>query len=264
MIDAKNLTVSYEDQPVLRDVSLRLDPTQVTAIIGPNGCGKSTLLRALSGIQPRSSGTVHLDGNDIARLNRRSIARALALLPQSPTAPAGLSVRQLVEHGRFAHSRPFAGLAEADHAAVDAALDHTQTAPWADRAFDALSGGERQRVWIALALAQAPRMLLLDEPTSYLDMGHQEELLRLLTRLHRETGLGLAMVLHDLNQASRFADRVVVMQAGQIIADGPPDQVLTPALINQLYGLRVQAHHDSLGAPIFLPFELGLGRAARS
>lgn len=256
MLEGRNMTVRHGEAEVLHETTLTLDPAQITAIIGPNGSGKSTLLRALSGVQPLASGRVLLEGAEMARLGRRTVARALALLPQSPQAPAGLSVRQLVEHGRFAHARPFAGLGAADHAAIDTALAQTQTADWAERPFDALSGGEKQRVWIALALAQSPRLLLLDEPTSYLDIGHQEELLKLLAGLRAGGGPGLAMVLHDLNQASRFADRILVMEAGHLIADGPPAEVLSADLIRRLYALAPSAHHTAQGAPIFLPFEL--------
>lgn len=259
MLEADAITVRRGGTQVLTGCSVRVDPGQITAIIGPNGCGKSTLLRALTGIQSVAAGTVRLDGRDIAGQSRRTIARVVALLPQSPQAPTGLRVRQLVEHGRFAHGHPFAGLSRADHAAVDAALAHTQTSDWANRAFDSLSGGERQRVWLALALAQAPRLLMLDEPTSYLDIGHQESLLRLLTKLHGQSGQGLVMVLHDLNQASRFADRVIVMQQGQIIADGPPADALCPRMIQRLYDIDLSRHQSATGAQVFLPFKLASG-----
>lgn len=237
---AENLCLSYGKHQVINNLSLEIDTNQITVIIGPNGCGKSTLLSALAGLQTPVSGEVTLDGKEVRQWSRKALARQLAFLPQQPQAPMEINVRDLVAHGRFAHRRAFASLSADDHAAIDWALKATGTENFAQRTFGALSGGERQRVWIALALAQSPRMLLLDEPTSFLDVGYQYQVLDLLHGLEGEERPGLLMVLHDINQASFYADRIIALKDGCILADGPPEEVVTQTNVEVLFGMTMR------------------------
>lgn len=257
LLEATELHFAHGQNTILTGVSLRLDPRQITAILGPNGCGKSTLLSLLCGQRAPDRGSVTLNDKLLARWGHKPLARALAMLPQSPDAPADILVRDLVAHGRFAHRRPLAPLGTADHEAISEALDQAGVMHLADAAFHVLSGGERQRVWIALALAQTPRWLLLDEPTSYLDLGHQYQVLDVLRQLNRTRGLGLAMVLHDVNHAALFADRIIALKDGGVLADGAPRAVLDEVLISELYGLDARILSTESG-PICVPV-LGSG-----
>ena len=248
---ANNLCLSYGKHRVIDDLSVDIDPTQITVVIGPNGCGKSTLLSALAGLLHPVSGQVTLNGTPVSKWSRKALARELAFLPQQPQAPQEISVRDLVAHGRFAHRRPFASHSADDHAAIDWALQATNTEGFADRTFGALSGGERQRVWIALALAQSPRMLLLDEPTSFLDIGYQYQVLDLLRGLDGEQHPGLLMVLHDINQASFYADRIIAMKNGRIVADGPPEQVVTQNNVQTLFGVSMRIRRSEKAGRLY-------------
>jgi len=252
---ARRLAVGYGDRPVVEGLDLAITAGTVTALVGPNGCGKSTTLKGLARLLGPSAGAVYLNGRAIRDLPAREVARELAVLPQAPAVPAAITVRELVEQGRFAHSGPLRMLRRQDHAAVAAALAETGLVPFADRPLDQLSGGERQRAWIALALAQETPTLLLDEPTTFLDIGHQLETLELVRRLNRERGKTVVMVLHDLNQAARYADRMVVMAAGRIVADGPPADVLEPELLARVFRIRATVLRDpACGAPVCLPY----------
>ncbi|MEG2029947.1 MAG: ABC transporter ATP-binding protein [Janthinobacterium sp.] len=239
-LEAYQLQLGYGRHTVVPATSLRLEPAAITCLIGPNGCGKSTLLRGLAGLQAPQSGHVELDGKALPAWPPRALARALAVLPQSPAGPDGLSVLQLVRHGRYPHQGLFGALRARDHAAVDWALEVTGLAALRGRALQTLSGGERQRAWIALALAQQAPLLLLDEPTTYLDIGHQIEVMELLRTLNRAHGMTIAMVLHDLNQASQYADRLLVMRAGRIVASGAPAEVVSAALLRETFGIGVE------------------------
>jgi iron complex transport system ATP-binding protein len=222
--------------------------------VGANACGKSTLLRSMSRLLPPRAGRVLLDGRAVHRMPAKELARTLGLLPQSPIAPEGITVADLVGRGRHPHQGVFSRWSREDDAAVAAALEATQTTALADRAVDELSGGQRQRVWIAMALAQQTDLLLLDEPTTFLDVAHQVEVLDLLTDLNRTRGTTIVMVLHDLNLAARYADHLVALAAGRIHAAGTPADVLTEDCVRAVFGLDSRVIVDpTSGAPLMLP-----------
>ncbi|GAA1766390.1 ABC transporter ATP-binding protein [Nocardioides hankookensis] len=249
-----SVTVGYGADPVVRDLSISLADGKVTTIVGPNGCGKSTLLRTMARLLKPTSGSVHLDGTPLTELHTRDVARTMALLPQSPIAPDGLLVRDLVGRGRHPHQRWFSQWSPEDERIVDAALEMTDTADLRDRPLDQLSGGQRQRAWIAMTLAQDTDLLLLDEPTTYLDLAHQVEVLDLVTRLNRERSRTVVMVLHDLNLAARYSDVIVVMKDGVIVTEGTPHEVFTPALLLETFGLDADVLPDPrTGLPIVVP-----------
>jgi iron complex transport system ATP-binding protein len=237
-LEARGLGCAYGDREVLRDLDLVVPRGRITALVGPNGCGKSTLLRALARLLKPSEGVVLLDGGDIHRLPTRIVARQLGILAQSPGTPDGLTVIDLVRQGRFPHRRRLRRWSDEDERAVAEALALTATAEFAARPLDSLSGGQRQRCWIAMALAQQPRVLLLDEPTTYLDIAHQLELMELLRRLNADAGRTLLLVLHDLNHAAWYADHVVLLHDGRIHAQGAPHDVLHRDNIRQVFGIE--------------------------
>ncbi|GAA4740913.1 ABC transporter ATP-binding protein [Modestobacter marinus] len=251
---AEDLTLAYGDRTVIEGLDLLVPPGRITAVVGANACGKSTLLRSMSRLLAPRSGRVLLDGKAVHRLPAKELARTLGLLPQSPIAPEGITVADLVGRGRHPHQRVFSRWSKEDDAAVAAALDATETTPLADRAVDELSGGQRQRVWIAMALAQQTDLLLLDEPTTFLDVAHQVEVLDLLTDLNRSRGTTIVMVLHDLNLAARYADHLVALSDGRIHAAGEPGDVLTEECVRAVFGLDSQVIIDpTSGKPLMLP-----------
>jgi len=248
------VTIGYGGDPVVRDLSITLADGRVTTIVGPNGCGKSTLLRTMSRLLKPTSGTVLLDGESIHDLHTRDVARTMALLPQSPIAPDGLLVRDLVGRGRHPHQRWFSQWSPEDERIVELALEMTDTASLRDRPLDQLSGGQRQRAWIAMTLAQDTDLLLLDEPTTYLDLAHQVEVLDLVTRLNRERGRTVVMVLHDLNLAARYSDTIAVMKDGVLVTQGSPSDVFTSAMLAETFGLDADVLADPrTGLPIIVP-----------
>jgi iron complex transport system ATP-binding protein len=250
----RQVTLGYGDRTVVDTLDLTLPPGAVTAIVGANACGKSTLLRAMSRLLPPRSGHVLLDGKDVHRLPTREVARTLGLLPQSPVAPEGIVVGDLVARGRSPHQRLLSRWSRSDDAAVAEALALTGTADLADRAVDELSGGQRQRVWIAMALAQQTDVLLLDEPTTFLDVTHQIEVLDLLTDLNQRRGTTIAMVLHDLNLAARYADHLVAVASGRVHSAGPPHEVLSAEVVQAVFGLRSRVIPDPVsGTPLVVP-----------
>ncbi len=259
-LGARAVTLAYEGFTVATDLSLDIPDAQITAIVGPNACGKSTLLRALSRLLRPRAGTVVLDGQAIHRLPTKQVARTLGLLPQSPIAPDGILVGDLVARGRTPHQSLFQQWSPADAAAVQSALAATGTAELADRAVDELSGGQRQRVWIAMALAQETDLLLLDEPTTFLDIAHQIEVLDLVARLNREAGRTVVVVLHDLNLACRYAHHLVAMRAGSIVASGAPHEVITAETVHAVFGLTATVIDDPVShTPLVVPHS-GLAR----
>ncbi|MBC2874189.1 MULTISPECIES: ABC transporter ATP-binding protein [Streptomyces] len=251
---AEGLTLAYGDRPVVRDLDLDIPEGTVTAVVGPNGCGKSTLLRAFGRLMKPASGSVLLDGRPIHRVPTREVAGLVGLLPQSPVAPEGLSVADLVARGRHPHQTWYRRWSSDDEAAVEEALRATGTYDLAERTLDELSGGQRQRAWIAMALAQRTELLLLDEPTNHLDLAHQIEVLDLVRDLHRTTGRTVVVVLHDLSLAARYADRLVAMKEGRVAALGTPAEVLTEELVEDVFGVRARVRHDEeAGAPVVIP-----------
>ncbi|MET9682378.1 ABC transporter ATP-binding protein [Streptomyces coeruleorubidus] len=250
---ARGVTVGYGARTVIDDLDVAIPPGVITTIIGPNGCGKSTLLRTLSRLLKPSKGTVVLDGDDIARLRTRDVARKLGLLPQAPVAPEGLTVADLVARGRHPHQSWLRQWSSDDADVVERALAMTGVSDLADRPVDALSGGQRQRVWISMTLAQGTDLLLLDEPTTYLDLAHAMDVLDLVDDLH-ESGCTVVMVLHDLNLAARYSDNLIVMREGSILAQGHPRDVLTAELLHEAFGLHAKIIDDPVGdRPLIVP-----------
>ncbi|MET9291442.1 ABC transporter ATP-binding protein [Streptomyces sp. NPDC003077] len=244
----------YPGREVLRGVDLRVAAGECVALVGLNGCGKSTLLRLAAGLLRPSGGRVSLDGDDLARLSRRAAARRVALLHQASPPVPGMTVRQLVRQGRYATRGPLGMLREGDDAVCARALADAGVTEWADRPVDALSGGERQRVRLAMALAQDTRVLLLDEPITYLDLRHQLQVLQTVVRLRGERALTVVMVLHDLGHAARFAERLVALRGGRVVADGPPADVVTPRLLADVLGVVGRVGRDPVGGwPVCYP-----------
>lgn len=250
---ARELSLGYGDRLVVDDLALEVPHGAFTAIVGPNACGKSTLLRALVRLQPVRAGSVELDDRPIGSWRAKEVAREIGFLPQSTVSPEGIRVEALVRRGRYAHQSMLGAWSPADERAVAAAMAAAGVEDLADRPLAELSGGQRQRVWIAMVLAQDTSYLLLDEPTTFLDIAHQYELLRLLRGLVVE-GRTVVAVLHDLNQACRFADHVVAMRGGQVIAAGPPAEVVTATLVEEVFGLACEVLPDPVaGTPMVVP-----------
>jgi iron complex transport system ATP-binding protein len=253
-LTAQQVRLGYGHRTVVHNLDLTVPDGAVTVIIGPNGCGKSTLLRAFGRLLSPQAGTVLLDGKRIDRLPTRDVARQVGLLPQTPSAPPGLTVADLVARGRHPHRGWLRQWSTDDDTAVTAALACTGMTELADRDVDELSGGQRQRAWLSMALAQQTDVLLLDEPTTYLDIAHAVDILDLIDQLHTDHGRTVVMVLHDLTMAARYADHLVVMKDGHIAAAGPPDSVLTAELVTHVFGIPVAIITDPVSArPLILP-----------
>jgi iron complex transport system ATP-binding protein len=259
-IEAEQLTLAYDGAPIIRNLSLVIPPQKITVLVGANGCGKSTLLRGLAKLLKPKSGIVYLDGKNISQLKATTVAKKLGMLTQSPVAPEGLTVRDLVAMGRYPHQSWLQQWSMEDEKKVAEALRITTIDELADRSLDSLSGGQRQRAWIAMVLAQDTDILLLDEPTTFLDLAHQVELLDLLDELQESQGKTIVMILHDLNLSCRYADYLVAIQQGKVYATGTPEQVMTEEMVREVFNLECRIVPDPLAdTPMCIP----LGRRVK-
>lgn len=245
MLSAKSITVAYNDVFVIKDFSIAFHKGEITSIIGPNGCGKSTLLKSLARLIPITKGDVFIEGENLKSMKNKSIAKRLCLLSQHNTAPADLTVKQLVHFGRIPHKKWYEPKTKEDEDIVNQAIISTGLSDFSNRTIGSLSGGQRQRAFIALALAQKPEILLLDEPTTYLDIGFQLELMELIKEINHKFGITVIMVLHELNQASRYSDRLILMNEGCIIADGGPESVMIDENLRKVYGILSEINQDT-------------------
>ncbi|MGW1077650.1 ABC transporter ATP-binding protein [Streptomyces sp. NPDC002537] len=253
-LSAENVTLSYDQRVIAENLSVAIPDNSFTVIVGPNGCGKSTLLRALSRMLKPAAGTVLLDGAAIDSYPAKHVARTLGLLPQSSIAPDGITVADLVARGRYPHQGLLRQWSREDERIVQESMASTGVEALADRHVDELSGGQRQRVWIAMALAQQTPLLLLDEPTTYLDIQHQIDVLDLCAELHEEQGRTLVAVLHDLNHATRYATHLIVLRDGKVIAQGDPREIVTAGLVERVFDIRCQVIDDpETGTPLVVP-----------
>ena len=243
-IEIQNLYVSYDQHDIISGMNLSIPQGKITMIIGPNGCGKSTLLKSIARILKPRKGNIYIKGKDIRKQNSKDMARHVAVLPQNPKTPDGLLVKELVAYGRFPHQNTLGGLSAHDIEVIQWAMEETSVTEYADRTVDSLSGGQRQRAWIAMALAQETEILLLDEPTTYLDMSHQLEILLLLQKLNRKEGRSIVIVLHELNNACRFSDYIIGMKNGKIIFSGSPKEVITEDNLYKIYGINAKLAMD--------------------
>jgi iron complex transport system ATP-binding protein len=253
-LSAENLAVGYDQREIIHDLSVRIPAGKISVIVGANACGKSTLLKTLARLLKPSKGTVLLDGKSIHQIPTREVATRLGVLPQSPTAPEGITVADLVGRGRYPRQGWIRQWTWADDVAIADAMTSTDVLEIADRPIDELSGGQRQRVWIAMALAQETGILLLDEPTTFLDLTHQFEVLDLLVDLNKRDERTIVLVLHDLNQACRFGDHLIAMKDGAIVAEGIPEEVITEQVVQDVFGLAVKVIPDPVaGTPMVVP-----------
>lgn len=256
-IAAENISVAYEDKLILDKLSVTIAKQEITTIIGANGCGKSTLLKALTRIHPVKSGHVLIDGESIVHLPTKEVAKKLALLPQMLEATDGISVYELVSYGRFPHQNSWGRLTKEDKDKINWAMEMTKVADLANESVDSLSGGQRQCVWIAMALAQDTDTIFLDEPTTYLDMNHQLEVLELLKKLNTETKKTIIMVLHDLNLSARFSDTLIAMKSRKIAYHGSITDIMTPAILRDIFNIDAQIVQDPIhNRPILLTYQL--------
>ncbi|MGM8366834.1 ABC transporter ATP-binding protein [Virgibacillus sp. W0181] len=262
-ISTKDLTLGYGERSVIEGLDLSIPKGEVTVFIGSNGCGKSTLLRSLARLLKPQSGSVVLDGQNISRMSTKKVAQNLSILPQSPIAPEGLTVLQLVKQGRYPHQSWMQQWSSADEEAVNKALNATRMVEFVDKKVDDLSGGQRQRAWIAMSLAQDTDIMLLDEPTTYLDLAHQIDILDLLHELNVTENRTIIMVLHDLNLACRYADHIVAIKNKQVYKEGNPDDIISPDLVHAVFGLRCHIACDPFcGTPMCIPFSKGRHKKA--
>ncbi len=254
VFEAENTVAGYDNEMIIQGVSLVIPSNKISVIIGANACGKSTLLKTMARLIKPASGNVTLDGRPIGKIPSKQLARVLGLLPQSPIVPEGISVADLVGRGRFPHQSLLRGWTQKDYEAVAEAMDLMDITALANQSIDELSGGQRQRVWIAMALAQQTDILFLDEPTTFLDITYQIEILDLLTDLNRKHGTTIVMVLHDINLSARYADYIFALQKGRLLAEGDPSKVITSPLVKEVFGLECTVIKDPVsGSPSVVP-----------
>ncbi|WP_407944234.1 ABC transporter ATP-binding protein [Paenibacillus durus] len=256
-LNAAQLSIGYADSIIVKDLNLSIPTGKITALVGANGSGKSTILKTMARLMKPTSGTVLLDGKSIHTQSTKEVARQLAILPQNPTAPDGLTVSELVGYGRYPHQKGFGTLTAEDRNIISSAIEVTGMQAFSDRPIERLSGGQRQRAWIAMALAQQTDILFLDEPTTFLDMAHQLEVLQLLQVLNEQEGRTIIMVVHDLNHASRYAHHMVAIKSGTVISEGAPVDVMTPEVLREVFGIEADIVEDPrTGLPLCLPHSL--------
>ena len=256
-IRVSELTVAYENNIIIENMNLSLPKGKISIIIGGNGCGKSTLLKAISRINKPVKGDIFINDKSIKKVKEKDIAKEVAFLPQGPTCPSGLTVRQLVAYGRFPHQKMIGGLNTHDKEMIDWAIEQTGLSDFADREIENLSGGQRQRAWIAMTLAQETEIIMLDEPTTYLDLSYQLEVLEILEKLNKEKQITVVIVLHEINNAYRFADHIVGLKKGKIVCEGSPNEVINAQTLKEIYGIEAALQQSTTGDyPICVEFEL--------
>lgn len=256
-LTTSGLDISYEERLIVQNLNISIPQGKITALVGANGSGKSTILKTMARIMNPSKGSVLLDGKSIHKQSTKEVAKQLAILPQNPTAPDGLTVSELVAYGRFPYQKGFGSLSKEDRAIVKWAVEATGMADFADRPVDQLSGGQRQRAWIAMALAQETDILFLDEPTTFLDMAHQLEVLHLLQKLNEMNNRTIVMVVHDLNHAARYAHHMIAIKSGVVKGEGSPVEVITPEIMREVFNIEADIVPDPrTGLPLCLPFAL--------
>ncbi|REK71344.1 ABC transporter ATP-binding protein [Paenibacillus paeoniae] len=256
-LTTSGLDISYEERKIVQNLNISIPQGKITALVGANGSGKSTILKTMARIMNPSKGSVLLDGKSIHKQSTKEVAKQLAILPQNPTAPDGLTVSELVAYGRFPYQKGFGSLSKEDRAIVKWAVESTGMADFADRPVDQLSGGQRQRAWIAMALAQETDILFLDEPTTFLDMAHQLEVLHLLQKLNEMNNRTIVMVVHDLNHAARYAHHMIAIKSGVVKGEGSPVEVITPEIMREVFNIEADIVPDPrTGLPLCLPFAL--------
>ncbi|RJE85231.1 ABC transporter ATP-binding protein [Paenibacillus sp. 1011MAR3C5] len=256
-LTTSGLDISYEERKIVQNLNISIPQGKITALVGANGSGKSTILKTMARIMNPSKGSVLLDGKSIHKQSTKEVAKQLAILPQNPTAPDGLTVSELVAYGRFPYQKGFGSLSKEDRAIVKWAVEATGMADFADRPVDQLSGGQRQRAWIAMALAQETDILFLDEPTTFLDMAHQLEVLHLLQKLNEMNNRTIVMVVHDLNHAARYAHHMIAIKSGVVKGEGSPVEVITPEIMREVFNIEADIVPDPrTGLPLCLPFAL--------
>ncbi len=257
ILEGTSIQAGYQDKVILPSLEVKIPKGKITSIIGPNGCGKSTLLKTLARILPLQKGEIFLEGINMKEMSTKEIARRMSMLPQGPQAPAGLTVEDLVSYGRYPYQSGFGILSEKDREIMAQAMKTTGVYDLALRSIDQLSGGQRQRAWIAMALAQDTQLILLDEPTTYLDMAHQLEILQELEKLNKEENKTIVIVIHDLNLAARFSDWLIAMRDGQIRYEGTPEQIFTPAVLADVFSLNAYIENDPwTGRPVMVTYRL--------
>lgn len=257
VISVKNLSVAYEDNTIIEDMNLSIPKGKVSIIIGANGCGKSTLLKAIARINKPKNGDIFINNKNIKEIKEKNIAKEIAFLPQGPVCPSGLTVRELVAYGRFPHQKIIGGLNNHDKEVIDWVIEETGLGEFANREVESLSGGQRQRAWIAMILAQETDIIMLDEPTTYLDMSYQLEVLEVLQKLNKEKNITVVIVLHELNNACRFADNIIGLKNGKIICEGKPIDVINRETLKKIYGIDARLKLSENGEyPICTEYEL--------